>query len=464
MPINRGSCVLEGAMKFQVFSIIILAVALSLPNIAVAAKKKAQGVFTVVKGKVKIQRAGKKKARKVKVGTKVYAKDTITAAKDSRAKVVMVDKNILNISPKSKIEISEYEYDEKSKKKKVMLNLMYGKVRSTVKQKYDGDKNVYRVKTPSAVAGVRGTDFFVNFNSRSRQSQIVTFEGQVQVGSGINAAGAIMNAVPVNPGQFTVSTPSQPPRPAVQVPKGQLVNLDRGSNADLAATAPDTQDAQPREPANKGPNSDDQKPDDGANQNPDSNNNEPKQDNQRGPDSANEPGPRESFEGDNAERGPEGGPEGEKGPNQRGPRGPKGPNAPDARGPNNAGPGFGATEGPGGEGFDSNQEPEFNADGSKAPGDQANQDPGFDPTRNPASIDPNSAPPAPEGEIGFLPPPSPDIGYDETFTGPDPIGEFDQYQPIDPNYQDPSLVDGYLPPGVEDAIQNSTRLIITIGN
>lgn len=233
-------------MKLASIGLLFFALILVHPN-SLEAKKQAQGVFTVVKGKVTILRAGKSKERKVRVGTKVYPQDTITADKDSRAKVVMTDKNILNISPESKIAIEAYENDPANKKKKVMLNLVYGKLRSTVNQKYDEKKNVYRVKTPSAVAGVRGTDFIVNHDIASKQSEITTFEGQVQVGSGITPNGGIANPVFVNPGQSTTAAFQRPPVKPFQVPKNKLAQLDKSSNADVAST--DSNDSN-RNPAN----------------------------------------------------------------------------------------------------------------------------------------------------------------------------------------------------------------------
>src|SRR5690606_34258508 len=108
----------------------------------------------------------------------------VIAAKDARAKIVMVDKNILNISPETKITIEKYKFDSSKDEKNVSLNVLYGKVRSTVKQKYDGEKNTFNIKTPSAVAGVRGTDFLTGFNPITKTTKIVTFEGQVLTGSG----------------------------------------------------------------------------------------------------------------------------------------------------------------------------------------------------------------------------------------------------------------------------------------
>lgn len=228
---------------------LILLTSFLLPSRLWAAT--AQGVFTVVKGKVEIHREGKAKAIKAKVGVKVFAQDKITADKNSRAKIVMNDENILNLSPDSQVVLEDYSHNPQQGEKKVVLQLVYGKVRSTVKQKYDEEKNVYRVKTPSAVAGVRGTDFFVDYNRQNQQSQVVTFEGQVQVGSGIGNSGAILNPVLVNPGQTTIASVSAPPAPPVSISNLELQKLEQNSQAEVAQEPTTTKE--PRSPSSNGP-------------------------------------------------------------------------------------------------------------------------------------------------------------------------------------------------------------------
>lgn len=193
------------------------------------------GVFMVVKGDIRVQAKSGGEV-KAKVGSKVQEGDTVIAGTDSRAKIVMVDKNVLNISPDTKIVIEKYKFDSAKDEKTVSLNVLYGKVRSTVNQKYDGEKNSFNIKTPSAVAGVRGTDFLTGFNPVTNASKIVTFEGQVVTGSGMDASGRILNPVAVNPGQFTVASPGSPPAPPAEVPKSELTSMNNESKADAPAT------------------------------------------------------------------------------------------------------------------------------------------------------------------------------------------------------------------------------------
>ena len=208
------------------------------------------GVFKVVKGNISIVRDGV--SIKAKIGAKVKTKDSIVADKDSRAKLIMNDKNEISISPESKLELEKYVFNASKDEKNVMLNLVYGKVRSSVKQKYDGEKNSFQIKTPSAVAGVRGTDFFVGFNSGSGQSQIVTFEGKVWVGNGLDSSGKITRPVEVLPGQITqVSKVGALPTPPVKMNPAQLLNLETESNPEKADSKSSNSETNNSDAANK---------------------------------------------------------------------------------------------------------------------------------------------------------------------------------------------------------------------
>jgi hypothetical protein len=189
------------------------------------------GILTVVKGNVSIKSGKTGKDEKAKIGMKVFPKDSILTQADSRAKIVMVDKNEINVSPSSNIVIDNYEFDPAKDNKKVLIDVIYGKVRAKVEQKYDGESNKFQVKTPSAVAGVRGTDFFTSFNQVTNSSKVVTFKGEVAFGLP-GPGGTILNPVSVKVGEFTVNTGNNPPAPAVPMPKTELAQFDKETKAD----------------------------------------------------------------------------------------------------------------------------------------------------------------------------------------------------------------------------------------
>lgn len=193
------------------------------------------GILTVVKGKVMIKSGKTGKEERAKAGMKVYPKDSISTQDDSRAKIVMVDKNEINVSPGSQVVIATYEFDPSKDNKKVLLDVLYGKVRAKVEQKYDSGDNKFQVKTPSAVAGVRGTDFFTSYNKVTNSSKVVTFKGEVAFGLP-GPGGTILNPVAVKVGQFTVNTGNKPPAPAAAMPQSELAKFDVESKAESSGS------------------------------------------------------------------------------------------------------------------------------------------------------------------------------------------------------------------------------------
>lgn len=187
------------------------------------------GVFKVVKGKVfVVDKSGKQ--TKARIGLKIFPQSTIKTGKDSRAKVVMTDQNEINVSPESVVELSKYEFDPKADNKNVLINVIYGKIRSKVSQKYEGG-NKFQVKTPSAVAGVRGTDFITSFDKGRSETKIITFEGRVEFGIPAGSSD-IANSVFVSMGQTSTLTTGSRPSLPIELPATELAEFDFESNAE----------------------------------------------------------------------------------------------------------------------------------------------------------------------------------------------------------------------------------------
>lgn len=223
------------------------------------------GVFEVTKGDVKTVTGKTKKTAPASVGQKICSGDTVIAGKASRAKIKMEDGNELNISPESQIILEQYEFNPRQNKKKVLLNVLKGKVRASTSQSNmyndkaaDGTQNAFEVKTKSAVAGVRGTDFLTSYDARSNATEVITFRGQVEVGQ-LGPDGKIINVVQVEAGQRSIIVPGQPPAPPQPVSDAELNKVSTETNADAA----DVKEPKPA-PAAPGTESSDGRSSDGA--------------------------------------------------------------------------------------------------------------------------------------------------------------------------------------------------------
>lgn len=199
------------ALKSAGFFICMISVTFTSLQVSAAD----HGLFMVVKGSVKVISAKDKKEAPVKVGSKVFVGDTVVTEKDSRAKIVMSDRNVLQLSPESRFEINKYKSAATENEREVQVSLMQGKVRVQVEQKY-GEKNKFELRTPTAVAGVRGTEYIAQFNPTTNSSMFVVMSGSVSVAParGPNAAAGAPAAPPavLSANMASVVSASEPPQ------------------------------------------------------------------------------------------------------------------------------------------------------------------------------------------------------------------------------------------------------------
>lgn len=136
------------------------------------------GKVTILKGQVFIKRGAVR--LQVKKDDTILESDIIESEAGT-ARITMIDSNLVDVYPRSKVEIAKYVYKPNENQKDVELKVDFGKIKSTVNQKYDGANNKFQVKTPSAVAGVRGTVFTAEYDAVRKISKVVTIEGLVAV-------------------------------------------------------------------------------------------------------------------------------------------------------------------------------------------------------------------------------------------------------------------------------------------
>jgi hypothetical protein len=213
------------------FNLLFFALILSIVSLAEA--EPMYGLFMVVKGDVKVKNLQNQTAP-VKVGSKVMPGESVISGADSRAKIVMTDRNVINVSPATEIKIDKYENDSKSGVKNVEINLVNGKARNNVEQKYDGEKSKFLMKTPTAVAGVRGTEFMVSYDSKTQMTQVVTLKGAVTFAPISSPGAAPGKAVTVEKGQMTSMAAGAAPEPPKTVPKEELKKMDMESTGQAA--------------------------------------------------------------------------------------------------------------------------------------------------------------------------------------------------------------------------------------
>jgi hypothetical protein len=134
-------------------------IAAVLLGFAFAAAASDAGQIKTATGTVHLERAGKKVP--VTVGMPVLQSDTVVTGADGAAGITFTDNSLLSVGPNSVLAIDKYAFDSTTHAgqfdaslKKGTLAVISGKM---VKQSPES----MRVRTPSSIMGVRGTEFAV---------------------------------------------------------------------------------------------------------------------------------------------------------------------------------------------------------------------------------------------------------------------------------------------------------------
>ena len=141
------------------------------------------GKFTHVEGKVDVLRGGALPGKPVSVNGEVFLKDIVRTKSSAKAEVLFRNNTVLRIAQRSRIDISEYFQDGANGTGIVKLQrgLLRANVDKGVSQRISvsPDANRFEIHTPNAVAGVRGTDFFVLYERNT--TTVLLREGEVCV-------------------------------------------------------------------------------------------------------------------------------------------------------------------------------------------------------------------------------------------------------------------------------------------
>jgi ferric-dicitrate binding protein FerR (iron transport regulator) len=188
-----------------------------------AAGQRAGEVSRVIPA-VSIARTGKTITASTK--TVVDWEDLVNTQVNARARIALDDGSVLNVGSESSMKVVKHDAGAQQTE----LELTYGKLR-TQAQKISKPDGKFEVRTPAGVAGVVGTDFFVEYANNTMN--VIAFEGLVKV---CNLAGV---CVLIKAGQMTSvrSGDNSAPLPPSQATLDLLVATSKDTNPGAPANA-----------------------------------------------------------------------------------------------------------------------------------------------------------------------------------------------------------------------------------
>lgn len=169
---------------------------LALAILLIGGSVRAQEVGTVAaaEGSGDIGRGGNWQA--AKVGDPVQQGDELRTGHPGRLRIVFQDDSVLTVTDDSHLTIDEQVFDPSRGTARSLVGLLQGKVSALVSDYYHRAGSNYEIKTATAVAGVRGTEFTMAYDPRNELTEVVGISGHVEVHSATDpsAPGVLVTA------------------------------------------------------------------------------------------------------------------------------------------------------------------------------------------------------------------------------------------------------------------------------
>lgn len=139
------------------------------------------GTVAAARGQAEIGRSGA--FSPAAVGAVVQLGDVLRTGADSQLRVVFRDDSVIDLTQNASLTVDTQVYDPGSSRFSTLLRLAAGKARAIVSKAYGASGASYEIQTPTAVAGVRGTEFLIEYDASRDATDVVGIDGRIMVRS-----------------------------------------------------------------------------------------------------------------------------------------------------------------------------------------------------------------------------------------------------------------------------------------
>jgi hypothetical protein len=146
----RPRCIRSGLAAFSLSALVVLDCAADV------------GQVKVLKGQVAVERAGRTLA--AQVGMPLALADILKTGADGSVGITMRDNSLLSAGPNSVLSLDQFEFDSATSEGRFESRLQRGTLAVVSGRIAKVSPSAMTVRTPSAVLGVRGTEFLVRVN------------------------------------------------------------------------------------------------------------------------------------------------------------------------------------------------------------------------------------------------------------------------------------------------------------
>ncbi|MFQ5842089.1 MAG: FecR domain-containing protein [Thermodesulfobacteriota bacterium] len=193
------------------------------PAASGAVNEKSIGSITAIEGEVYLSHKGDTAAFPAMLGDPIYLYDHIQTERQSRVQILFQDESLFNLAENTYIQITEHIYSPEENRRSSVFRLLMGKVRAIVGRYFKGAGSGFKVSTPTAIIGVRGTHFVVDA-TLTDETTVVCIDSATDV--------VVRNIQEDIPGEVTLTTglmtkvlEGVPPSLPTEVPDDLMMRL-----------------------------------------------------------------------------------------------------------------------------------------------------------------------------------------------------------------------------------------------
>jgi hypothetical protein len=180
------------------------------------------GSIAAIEGEVYLSHKGDPAAFQAMLGDPIYLYDHVWTEKQSLVQILFNDESLLNLAENTYIQITEHVYSPEKNWRSSLFRVVMGKVRGIV-GRYFSATSTYKVSTPTAIIGVRGTHFIVDATLTDETTVVCVDTGRdVTVR---NANDDVAGEVVLTSRMMTKVLEGQPPMQPVPVPEDLMMRL-----------------------------------------------------------------------------------------------------------------------------------------------------------------------------------------------------------------------------------------------
>lgn len=137
------------------FALLVPLLVVAVP----ACAAESAGVVKIAEGAVSIERAGATVA--FAPGTLVETADTVVTGADGRCGITFRDNSLLSLGPNGRLVVDSFQFDSTTHDGGFESTLKQGKLAVISGKIAKHAKDAMKVRTPSSILGIRGTEFVV---------------------------------------------------------------------------------------------------------------------------------------------------------------------------------------------------------------------------------------------------------------------------------------------------------------